>query len=281
MNRTERNDHPPETSRPPVAGGRLLDGVRTPDLSLVVPVWNEAENIASLLAEIDAALGEVVAHEILYVDDGSTDATAERLAQAQARYPRLRVLHHAARCGQSTALMTGVRAARAEWIVTLDGDGQNDPADIPRLLAVLRDPAQPKNLELVGGHRRRRRDSWVKRMSSRVANGVRSRVLGDGTPDTGCGLKIIRRSTYLELPFFDHMHRFLPALVQRAGGGTVSIEVNHRPRTRRVSNYGIRNRLWVGLVDMLGVLWLQRRMTHPVVLEGRRPADPSFMNRPR
>jgi dolichol-phosphate mannosyltransferase len=271
VTRIERADHSPTSSRLPRPEDPPADDVGSVELSVVVPVWNEAENIAPLLAEIDAALGDRIGYEILYVDDGSTDATAERLAHGQTSYPRLRVLHHASRCGQSTALMTGVRAARADWIVTLDGDGQNDPADIPRLLAVLRDAAQPKNLELVGGHRRRRRDSWVKRASSRIANAVRSRVLGDRTADTGCGLKIIRRSTYLGLPFFDHMHRFLPALVQRAGGATVSIEVNHRPRTRRLSNYGIHNRLWAGIVDMLGVLWLQRRMKHPVVLEGGRP----------
>jgi dolichol-phosphate mannosyltransferase len=149
-------------------------------------------------------------------------------------YPRLRVLHHASRCGQSTALMTGVRAARADWIDPRRRRPERS-ADIPRLLAVLRDAAQPKNLDLVGGHRRRRQDSWVKRASSRIANAVRSRVLGDRTPDTGCGLKIIRRSTYLGLRSSITMHRFLPPSSSAMGAATVSIEVNHRPRTRRVS----------------------------------------------
>src|SRR6185295_15201238 len=178
------------------------------------------------------------------------------------RFPRLRVLVHAASCGQSTALLTGVRAARGEWIATLDGDGQNDPADIPKLLA-----ARANGLAMIAGYRKSRRDTWIKRISSRIANGVRSRMLGDATPDTGCGLKLFRRATFLELPYFDHMHRFLPALVQRHGGRTVSVEVNHRPRSRGVSNYGTLDRLWVGIVDLFGVMWLKRRAKKPVVSE--------------
>ena len=238
-------------------------------LSIVVPVRNEQDNILPLLGEIHAALGEGGDFEVIYVDDGSTDATPARLAEAMARYPRLRVLRHAASCGQSTALMTGFRAARGEWIATLDGDGQNDPADIPNLVAAR--AGAPANLQLVAGYRRKRQDTWLKRVSSRVANGVRSRLLGDATPDTGCGLKLILRSACLELPFFDHMHRFLPALVQRNGGATVSVEVNHRPRSRGVSNYGLFDRLWVGIVDLFGVMWLQRRARRPQVSELRRP----------
>jgi dolichol-phosphate mannosyltransferase len=233
-------------------------------LSVVVPVRNEAENIHPLVSEIHAALDGRLEFEVIYVDDGSSDATPARLAEAMARYPRLRVLAHRASCGQSAALMTGVRAARGEWIATLDGDGQNDPADIPKLLAV-RDGA--KDVALVSGYRRRRQDSFLKRISSRVANGVRSALLGDSTPDTGCGLKLIRRATWLELPFFDHMHRFLPALVQRAGGATLMVEVNHRPRTRGRSNYGVLDRLWVGIVDLFGVMWLKRRAARPEVRE--------------
>jgi dolichol-phosphate mannosyltransferase len=239
-------------------------------LSIVVPVRNEEENILPLLAEIHAALEDRGGYEVLYVDDGSTDATPQRLAEAFARHPQLRVLTHRESCGQSTALMTGMRAARGEWVATLDGDGQNDPADIPKLLAA-RDAAGVANLQLVAGYRKKRRDSWLKRMSSRVANGVRSRLLGDATPDTGCGLKLVARAVYLELPYFDHMHRFLPALVQRNGGATISVEVNHRPRTRGVSNYGLFDRLWVGIVDMVGVAWLQRRARRPQVTEQRRP----------
>ena len=235
-------------------------------LSVVIPVRNEAENILPLLAEIYTALtGREF--EVVYVDDGSTDETSKCLAGAQSTYPGLRVLAHTESCGQSAALMTGFRAARGEWIATLDGDGQNDPADIPKLLAVRDVAGQPANLQLVAGYRKKRQDTWLKRFSSRVANGVRSRLLGDATPDTGCGLKLILRSAVLELPVFDHMHRFLPALVQRNGGATVSVEVNHRPRTRGVSNYGMFDRLWVGIVDLFGVMWLQRRVRKPQVTE--------------
>ena len=243
-------------------------------LSIVVPVRNEQDNILPLLEEIHAALGAGGDFEVIYVDDGSTDATLARLGEAMARYPRLRVLAHRSGCGQSAALVTGFRAARGEWIATLDGDGQNDPADLPRLLAA-RDAAAAGTasppLQLVAGYRRKRQDTWLKRVSSRVANGVRSRLLGDATPDTGCGLKLILRSAVLDLPVFDHMHRFLPALVQRNGGATVSVEVNHRPRSRGVSNYGLFDRLWVGIADLFGVMWLQRRAKRPQASELRRP----------
>jgi dolichol-phosphate mannosyltransferase len=240
-------------------------------LSVVIPVRNEAENILPLLAEIHAALEGGGEFEVVYVDDGSSDATPARLAEALKAHPRLRVLAHAEGCGQSAALVTGFRAARAEWIATLDGDGQNDPADIPKLLAVREGAGRPANLQLIAGYRKKRQDTWLKRFSSRVANGVRSRLLGDATPDTGCGLKLILRSAVLELPVFDHMHRFLPALIQRNGGATLSVEVNHRPRTRGTSNYGMFDRLWVGLVDLFGVMWLKRRVRHPVVRETARP----------
>ena len=239
-------------------------------LSVVIPVRNEAENILPLLAEIHAALEGKTDFEIVYVDDGSGDATPQRLAEAQKTLPRLRVLVHAQSCGQSAALVTGFRAARGEWIATLDGDGQNDPADIPKLLAARDGAGHQANLQLVAGYRKKRQDTWLKRVSSRVANGVRSRLLGDATPDTGCGLKLILRSAVLELPVFDHMHRFLPALNQRNGGATLSVEVNHRPRTRGTSNYGMFDRLWVGIVDLFGVMWLQRRVRRPRVSERAR-----------
>lgn len=232
-------------------------------LSVVVPVRNEAGNIRPLLEEIRAALEGVVKYEILYVDDGSTDDTLPQLKAMQAELPQLRVLRHSRSCGQSTAIRSGVRAARGEWIVTLDGDGQNDPADIPALMAALEE-----GVHLVGGNRRHaRRDSWIKRVSSVIANGVRSRILQDSTPDTGCGLKLFRRDVFLELPYFDHMHRFLPALVQRCGGRVVSVPVHHRPRERGVSNYGTLDRLLVGIVDLAGMLWLLRRAKRPVISE--------------
>ncbi len=237
------------------------------DLSVVVPVFNEEENIQPLVDEIRAALEGQCDYELIYVDDGSTDATPERLRAAMAGLPRLRVLRHARSCGQSTAIRTGIKAARAPWVATLDGDGQNDPADIPRLLARVQAPDCPPDLRLVAGWRQRRQDNWLRRLSSRLANGVRSRLLRDGTPDTGCGLKIIHRETFLDLPYFDHMHRFLPALVQRTGARVESVVVHHRPRERGQSKYGVGNRLWVGIVDLFGVRWLQRRARVPEVDE--------------
>jgi len=238
-----------------------------PELSLVIPVRNEAGNIAPLIAEIRAALDGKLDYEVIYVDDGSEDATPQRLRDARRDFTRLRMIRHRKSCGQSTSILTGVRAARSGWIVTLDGDGQNDPADILKLHAVLRETTQPANLQLIAGYRRKRRDTRLKRLSSRIANAVRGHLLRDYTPDTGCGLKLFARDTFLALPYFDHMHRFLPALFLRHGGRVVSVEVNHRPRTRGVSNYGLFDRLWVGIVDLLGVMWLQRRAKRPVIVE--------------
>jgi len=232
-------------------------------LSVVVPVHNEAENIAPLIKEIEQALAGTVDYEIVYVNDGSTDDTANRLTEVKSQSTKLRVIQHAKSCGQSTALRTGIKAAKGDWVVTLDGDGQNDPADIKVLIVALK-----QGVDLVGGNRRHaRRDSWIKRVSSIIANGVRSRLLNDSTPDTGCGLKLIRRDAFLDLPYFDHMHRFLPALVQRRGGGVVSVPVNHRAREHGQSKYGTIDRLMVGIVDLVGMLWLLRRAKRPVVSE--------------
>jgi dolichol-phosphate mannosyltransferase len=211
----------------------------------------------------------MVEYEVIFVDDASTDATFARLMELSQSNPRVRALRHAERYGQSTALRTGVVHARAVLIATLDGDGQNDPGDIPRLLSTLSATERDASRTLVTGHRVKRRDSQLVRLSSRIANFVRSRVLRDGTPDTGCGLKLFARSLFLELPYFDHMHRFLPALVRRAGGFVVTVPVNHRPRTAGRSHYGTWNRLWTGIIDLVGVMWLTRRakvvtMTEPV-----------------
>ena len=225
---------------------------------------NEATNAGPLLAEIAVALADIP-HEVICVDDGGSDGTDAVLARAQAQDPRVRALRHATSCGQSAAIVSGVRAARGIWIATLDGDGQNDPADIPRLLARARaEGAAGASAVLVAGHRVNRRDTRVKRLTSRIANAVRARLLGDATPDTGCGLKVFGRELFLELPAFDHMHRYLPALALRAGARVVSEPVNHRPRLRGVSNYGTLDRLLVAFMDLIGVIWLQRRWRRPV-----------------
>lgn len=243
----------------------MIKFVPPKQLSVVVPVRNEQENVEHLISEINVALTGVIQHEIIYVDDGSTDATFAKLTQLQSQYPQLRIVRHEQSCGQSTAVRTGVKAARYDWIATLDGDGQNDPADIPKLLAVLEE-----GIELVGGNRRAsRRDTWVKRMSSVIANGVRSRMLNDDTPDTGCGLKLFSRSAFLDLPYFDHMHRFLPALIKRRGGKILSVPVSHRNREYGKSNYGTLDRLLVGVVDLCGVAWLQRRAKTPIIMDDK------------
>ena len=226
-------------------------------LSVVIPVHNEYGNIAPLLEEVVAALQGLTAFEIVCVDDASTDSSLEVLRALTRRHPQLRVLAHGCQAGQSTAVRNGVKAARAAWVATLDGDGQNDPADLPQLLAE-RDAAGP-GVKLVGGWRVRRRDTWSKRAASRLANGLRSRLLRDATPDTGCGIKLFEREAFLDLPYFDHMHRYLPALMQRAGWRTLSVPVNHRERRSGRSNYTNLHRAWVGLYDLLGVAWLIRR----------------------
>lgn len=227
------------------------------DISVVVPVCNEEENVGPLANEIAAALAGR-AFEILFVDDGSTDKTAAAVLAARETIPQVRLLRHSFRSGQSAAVTTGVRHARSEWVGTLDGDGQNDPADLPKLMAVRLAPGNA-GIALFQGHRTARKDTGFRRLQSRIANGVRSKMLGDGTPDTGCGIKLLHRPTYLDLPKFDHMHRFLPALFQRAGSRVLSVPVHHRPRARGTSKYGMLDRLWVGIVDIFGVMWLRRR----------------------
>jgi dolichol-phosphate mannosyltransferase len=222
--------------------------------------------VAPLVAEIRRALDGRMDYEIVYVDDGSGDATAGEIRRQAQDFPQVRVVRHRASCGQSMAILTGVKAARAVWIATLDADGQNDPADIPRLWDIARSaPTSPPLM--VAGQRRKRRDTWSKRWASRAANAIRRRLLGDGTPDTGCGLKLFQRDFFLELPRFDHMHRFLPALAMRQGGKVVSVPVNHRARERGQSNYGIFDRLWAGIADLLGVVWLMRRAKNPIVTD--------------
>jgi len=228
-----------------------------PELSVVVPVHNERDNIVPLLSEIAAALRGKVDFEIVYVDDASKDDSLAVLTAAKAQFPELRVLRHVAQSGQSTAVRSGVKAATGAWIATLDGDGQNDPADIPKLLAERL--ASPPTVKLFAGWRIDRKDSGSKRWASKFANAIRSRLLRDETPDTGCGIKLFERSVFLELPYFDHMHRFLPALIQRAGWQVKSVPVNHRPRGSGTSKYNNLNRALVGISDLRGVSWLIRR----------------------
>ena len=234
----------------------------SPQLSVVVPVFNEQDNVAPLVGEIVAALrgrapDEGGDFEIVYVDDHSTDATFDTLRRLKAEVPELRVLRHVTNSGQSTAIRTGVKAARGGWIATLDGDGQNDPADIPKLLAQRAQSAA--EVKLFAGWRVNRQDSGSKRWASRLANAIRTRMLRDDTPDTGCGTKLFEREAFLELPFFNHMHRYLPALMQRAGWKTRSVPVNHRHRSTGVSKYNNVNRALVGIADLRGVAWLIRR----------------------
>jgi len=236
------------------------------DLSVVIPVKDEAANVAPLVAELRAALDGLLDYEIVYVDDGSEDGTAAEVARLQAEAPHLRLLRHMRSCGQSAAVRSGVRAARAAWIATLDGDGQNDPADILKMWRMgLSAPMAPSLL--IAGYREDRQDSWTKRFASQIANRVRQWMLGDGTADSGCGLKLFPRSLYLDLPYFDHMHRFLPALALREGGIVRSIRVNHRARRGGVSKYGVFDRLGVGIVDLFGVIWLKRRAARPQLLD--------------
>ena len=242
----------------------------SPHLSVVVPVFNERDNVAPLVHEITAALrgreprdgGDF---EIVYVDDNSRDDTLAVLQALKAEVPELRVVHHVTQSGQSTAIRNGVKAARGEWIATLDGDGQNDPADIPKLLE-KRD-ASAADVKLFAGWRVNRQDTGSKRWASKWANKIRANMLRDDTPDTGCGIKLFERAAFLDLPYFDHMHRYLPALMQRAGWKTVSVPVNHRARASGVSKYNNLGRALVGIRDLRGVAWLIQRSKRTAVEE--------------
>jgi dolichol-phosphate mannosyltransferase len=243
---------------------------RVPSVSIVVPVHNEAENIPALADEIAAAL-QGRHFEAIFVNDGSSDDTEKALKKLGKTRPWLRQIKHARSCGQSAAVRTGVRAARSPLVVTLDGDGQNDPAFIPKLISALE--GAPPKVGLVNGQRLKRKGGF-KRLQSMIANGVRSAVLRDETRDTGCGLKAFRREVYLALPYFDALHRFTPALVKREGYDVAYVEVVDRPRTHGKSHYGMWNRLWIGIIDLTGVFWLiRRRRRVPEVTEVPSDAD--------
>jgi dolichol-phosphate mannosyltransferase len=242
-----------------------------PAVAVVVPVKNEVGNIAPLIAEIASAL-EGRAFEVIYVDDGSNDGTTFELKRLAAQHSWLRPKRHAHSCGQSAAVRTGVQAARAPIVVTLDGDGQNDPAFIPKLIEAFETGGA--RIGLVAGQRVGRKATWFKKMQSRVANAVRGIVLRDGTRDTGCGLKAFRRDLFLALPYFDGLHRFLPALVRREGYEIGYVDVVDRPRLTGKSNYGMWDRLWIGILDLFGVWWLiRRRKRVPEVSEVNVDAD--------
>ncbi len=235
-------------------------------VTIVVPVRNEADNIAPLVAEIASAVDGKWPYEIVYVNDGSTDATADRLAAEMRLRKNLRHIVHAKSSGQSAAVRTGVRAARGGIVATLDGDGQNNPAFLPNLISAIEQGGE--RVGLAAGQRVGRKDTGFKKFQSRVANGVRNMILRDGTRDTGCGLKAFRREVFLAMPYFDGLHRFLPALVRREGFDIVYVDVIDRPRHSGVSNYGFFDRLWIGIMDLFGVWWLiRRKKSTPVATE--------------
>lgn len=236
-------------------------------LSIVVPVFNEAESIGPLLREIGAVAGTLPVEDVVIVDDGSRDETAKAVLDLKPHVPGLRLVRHLSRRGQSTAIRTGISRARGDLIVTLDGDGQNNPADIPLLFEAYQSAAPANPRLLVAGQRTTRRDNTVRKLSSRVANAVRSSILDDGVSDTGCSLKLFRREDFLALPFFNHIHRFIPALMKATGVEVILVGVSHRPRERGTSKYGLWDRLWVGIHDLIGVSWLVRRTLPRVDIE--------------
>jgi len=234
-----------------------------PRISVVVPVMNEEGNVKTLLDEIVSALRGQASFEVLFVDDLSSDGTLAALQALKQDTPELRVIAHDVNCGQSAAIRSGILTARGDLIVTLDGDGQNNPADIPKLLAQYDRDDRSENERMVAGQREKRKDTWSKRMASRFGNGVRGWMLKDKTRDTGCGLKLFEREAFLRLPYFDHMHRFLPALMMREGYGISHVDVSHRERQSGTSKYTNLQRLWVSLSDMFGVIWLRNRARRP------------------
>ena len=231
-----------------------------PEISVVVPVFDE-EGAAPALAREIAAAFKGRSHEIVFVDDASRDGTRAALKALQTEIPQLRLLAHRRNSGQSRAIRSGILGARGDIVVTLDGDGQNDPADGPKLVDALK--AGGPDLALVGGERVKRQDSQAKKVASRIGNGVRKRLLKDTANDTGCGLKAFRREAFLRLPYFDHIHRYLPALMLREGYQTAFLPVAHRHRQTGVSKYTNLGRLWVSLSDLMAVMWLQSRARNP------------------
>ncbi len=235
-------------------------------LSIIIPVYNEVDNVEALYHEIVAALpASSYQFEVIFVDDGSIDGTTDRLSTLAKTYSDLRLVCHVGNYGQSAAFLTGARAARYPLLVTMDGDGQNDPADIPSLVQQLHD-----DKTVILGNRKKRGDNNLRKLSSKIGNGIRRWLLNDECPDTGCSLKLFPREAFLTLPHFNHMHRYLPALFKRAGFQLVNIQVNHRPRCHGVSKYGVMNRLFVGIHDLIGMRWLLRRPCAPEIYNHER-----------
>lgn len=228
-------------------------------ITVVVPVYNEKDNIRSLIEEISKVAETLPISEILYVDDASDDGSSENLKELRTKHLSLRILRHKNRSGQSAALWTGIKAAENDLIVTMDGDGQNDPEDIKILFKAYKEQENNSPKTIILGERKKRNDNFIRRLSSRIANGIRANLLKDSTKDTGCSLKMFRRQDYLNLPYFDHMHRFLPALMMREGVVLTHVAVSHRPRMHGKSKYGTIGRALEGISDILGVLWLQKR----------------------
>lgn len=236
----------------------------TTPISIVIPMYNEVDNVEPFVSEIHNSLKDQIAdYEIIAVDDGSTDGTDIALKMLAQTIPTLHPLYHDGNFGQSAATVSGIRAAQYPWIVTMDGDAQNDPHDIPLLLEQLEQHQHHYPTLLIAGNRKKRNDNWVRKLSSRIGNGVRHAILKDDCMDTGCSLKLFSRDVFLRMPHFNHLHRFIPSLIKRCGGHIINVPVNHRPRTRGQSKYGIMNRLWVGIVDLFGVRWLMKRPCLP------------------
>lgn len=230
-----------------------VDGVR---FSVVIPSYNEEENVIPLAEEVIATLRDLPGgYELILVDDASTDKTASVIRQLEAQYPMVRGVFHRVNAGQSAAVASGFQAARGEWVGTLDGDGQNDPADLPGMLAL----AEKQGVDCVTGVRAKRQDTWLRKFSSRVANGYRNWITGDKVSDSGCGVRVARRSALREVPVFNGLHRFLPTLLRGQGFTVIETPVNHRERMRGVSKYGVHNRLWRGIRDCFGVRWYLAR----------------------
>lgn len=239
-------------------GGEPRPGSKRPALSVVIPVCDEAESIPVVLRELLSKAGAVYDLDIVVVDDGSVDGSADVVETAAGADPRIRLIRHAARCGKSAALRTGVQAARARWVATIDGDGENDPSDLVAMAGRI-DPARIGAVGLVAGNRRRRTAGPARLIASRLANAIRKAALRDDCPDTACGLKVVPRELFLALPYFDSLHRYLPALVRRYGFDVVNVSVDDRPRISGQSKYTNLRRALVGVVDLLGVYWLLRR----------------------